>query len=150
MTTFALRHPGGCLAYRLENGGKVFVFATDHEQAEVPDRKLADFIRDADILYTEGQYMEAEYDGKVGPDGDPPMTRHGWGHSPVEACVKTAVFAGVRELHIGHREPRRGDEEMARVDAIVHEMMRDELRRAGKGPIPAGALIPYEGLTVRI
>ena len=45
ITTYALCHPGGCLAYRLENAGKVFVFATDHEQPEVPDRSLAEFAR---------------------------------------------------------------------------------------------------------
>ena len=150
VTTFALTHPGGCLAFRLENAGKVFVFATDHEQKEVPDSRLADFVRGADLLYTEGQYTQDEYDGKIGPAGDPPMTRHAWGHSSIEACVQTAVAAGVRELHIGHREPRRGDEELARVDAIVHELVKEELRRTGKAADACRALIPYEGMTVRI
>src|SRR5205807_4327209 len=89
VTTFALQHPGGCLAYRFENAGKVFVFATDHEQAEVPDRNLAEFVRGADLLYTEGQYTRDEYNGQAGPAGEPPMKRLGWGHSSVEACVTT-------------------------------------------------------------
>jgi phosphoribosyl 1,2-cyclic phosphodiesterase len=150
VTTFALRHPGGCLAYRLENAGKVFVFATDHEQQEVPDRALADFARSADLLYTEGQYTQDEYEGKVGPAGDPPLSRRGWGHSPIEACVRTAVCAGVRELHVGHREPRHGDEDLARVDALIHQLVQDELRRAGKPADGCRALIPYEGLTVEV
>src|SRR5262249_29214613 len=29
--THALHHPGGCLAFRLDNAGRSFVFATDHE-----------------------------------------------------------------------------------------------------------------------
>jgi phosphoribosyl 1,2-cyclic phosphodiesterase len=150
ITTYALNHPGECLAFRLECAGKVLVFATDHEQKEVPDRRLAEFVRGADVLYTEGQYTRAEYDGQAGPAGDPPMKRHGWGHSPVEACVSTAVLAGVKALHIGHREPRRGDEELACIERKVVEMMGDELRRAERPAGGCAVLIPYEGMTVTI
>jgi phosphoribosyl 1,2-cyclic phosphodiesterase len=150
LRTYALNHPGGCLAFRLENAGRCFVFATDHEQKEVPDRGLAEFARGADLLYTEGQYTTAEYDGKVGPAGDPPMPRRGWGHSTAEACVMTAVSAGVKEIHVGHREPRRGDEELSRVDAMVREMARQECRRQGKVEDATRALIPYEGMTIRL
>jgi phosphoribosyl 1,2-cyclic phosphodiesterase len=150
LRTYALTHPGGCLAFRLENAGRCFVFATDHEQKEVPDRGLADFARGADLLYTEGQYTAAEYEGRVGPAGDPPMPRRGWGHSTVEACVATAVAAGVKEVHVGHREPRRGDEELARVDAYVRDLARQECRRQGRPEDAARALVPYEGMTVRL
>jgi|SRR5579884_714507 len=147
LSTYALNHPGGCLAFRLENAGRSFVFATDHEQKEVPDHGLAEFARGADLLYTEGQYTLTEYEGKVGPAGDAPMPRRGWGHSTVEACVATAVAAGVGELHVGHREPRRGDEELGRVDALVRELARHECRRQGKAEDATRALIPYEGQT---
>jgi phosphoribosyl 1,2-cyclic phosphodiesterase len=150
ITTYELRHPGGCLAYRLENAGRAFVFATDHEQQEVPDRGLAAFCGGADLLYTEGQYTMAEYEGREGIAGDPPMTRKGWGHSPVEACVATAVVAGVCQLHLGHREPRRTDEGIAEVEAFVQRLLREELQRQGRPPESCKALIPYEGLTVRL
>ncbi len=106
ISTYALCHPGGCLAYRLENAGHVYVFATDHEHVEVPDRGLAAFARGADVLYTEGQYTLAEYEGRDSVGGNPPLVRVGWGHSTIEACVATAVAAEVRELHLGHRDPR--------------------------------------------
>lgn len=145
-----LRHPGGCLAYRLENSGRKFVFATDHEHAEVPDLALADFARAADLFYTDGQYLAAEYDGEV-PVADPPAcVRHGWGHSPVEACVATAVAAGVRRLHVGHREPKRSDANTARLEQHVQQLLREELRRAGRNPDACTALVPYEGLTVKL
>ncbi len=150
LRTYALRHPGGCLAFRLENAGKVFVFATDHEQQQVPDPGLADFARGADLLYTEGQYTQAEYDGKAGVSGDPPLPRHGWGHSPIEACVATAVAAGVKAVHVGHRDPRRGDGELAELDAYAARCAEEELRRAGRPAGSCQALIPYEGLTVRL
>src|SRR5215813_10316939 len=93
ITTFPLRHPGGCLAFKLERQGRTCVFASDHEQEEVPDKELADFCRNADLLYTEGQYTQAEYEGNKALPGEMPMTRKGWGHSPLEACVRTALAA---------------------------------------------------------
>ena len=78
------------------------------------------------------------------------MKRIGWGHSPVEACVATAVAAVVRTLHVGHRDPRRNDEQIAQIDAYVRELARDELRRAGRPADSMEALVPYESLTVRL
>jgi phosphoribosyl 1,2-cyclic phosphodiesterase len=148
--TYALNHPGGCLAFRVENGGRSYVFATDHEQIQVPDAGLMEFARGADLLYTEGQYTRDEYDGRVGVCGDPPLSRHGWGHSPIESCVTTAVAAGVKALHVGHRDPRRSDSELARLDAFARDYLEKELRRAGRAPDSCQTLIPYEGLTVRL
>jgi phosphoribosyl 1,2-cyclic phosphodiesterase len=149
ITTHALYHPGGCMAYRLENAGRVFVFATDNEHIEVPDPGLAAFARDADVLYTEGQYTAAEYEGCEGIGGDPPLSRRGWGHSSIEACLATALAAGVRELHIGHRDPRRSDEQLAHLDASLRQLARDELRRAGRPEDDCRARIVHEGLVVR-
>jgi phosphoribosyl 1,2-cyclic phosphodiesterase len=150
ISTFELKHPGGCLAFRLENAGRVFVFATDHEHPELPDRALAEFSRRADLLYTDGQYLAAEYKGEVGIMGERPFSRRGWGHSSVEACVATAVAAEVRELHVGHREPKRNDEDLARVERYLQQRLPDALQAAGRKPDSCRTCIPYEGLTVRI
>jgi phosphoribosyl 1,2-cyclic phosphodiesterase len=150
ITTFALKHPGGCLAYRLENAGRVFVFATDHEHPELPDRTLAEFTRGADLFYTDGQYLAAEYKGESGIMGEKPFSRRGWGHSSVEACVATAVAAEVRELHVGHREPKRNDEDLARVERYLQQRLVDALQAAGRNPDSCRTRIPFEGLTVRI
>jgi phosphoribosyl 1,2-cyclic phosphodiesterase len=145
-----LNHPGGALGYRLECGGRSFVFATDHEQAEVPDRALAEFVGAADLLYLDGQYLTAEHDGQAGIGGQPPLSRRGWGHSTVEACVVTAVAAGVRVLHIGHREPRRTDAETAAVEAHLRGLLAAELKRVGRGLGECTAHIVHEGLCVRV
>src|SRR5262249_20862978 len=79
----ALNHRGGCRAFRLANGGRAYVSATDHEHTPGPDAGLVEFARGADVLYTEGQYTLAEYEGREGISGDPPSPRRGWGHSPV-------------------------------------------------------------------
>jgi phosphoribosyl 1,2-cyclic phosphodiesterase len=146
--TYSLTHPGGCMGYRLENAGRAFVFASDHEQMEVPDRGLVEFAHGADLLYTEGQYTRAEYEGRESVGASPAMERLGWGHSTVEACVVTAVAAGVRELHLGHRDPARSDEDIARLEDFLHERMREELHRVGRSEDSCRARIVHEGLTV--
>jgi ribonuclease BN (tRNA processing enzyme) len=148
--TFALYHPGGCLAFRLDNGGRSFVFATDHEHQEVPDPSLAAFARGADLLYTDGQYLTEEYEGNAALPGEAPLSRRGWGHSTVEACVATAVAAEVRELHVGHRDPRRSDAGLAAIEAEIRRLLADSLRQAGRPVDSCRTLIPYEGLTVRL
>ncbi len=147
--TYSLTHPGGCMAYRLENAGHAYVFATDHEQLEVPDRGLAEFARGADFFYTEGQYTRGEYEGRDKIGNSPALPRRGWGHSAIEACVCTAVAAGVRELHLGHRDPARSDEDIAQLDEHLHQRLREELRRAGRAEDSCRARIVHEGLTVR-
>jgi phosphoribosyl 1,2-cyclic phosphodiesterase len=150
ITTYELHHPGGCLGYRLENAGRAFVFATDHEHQEVPDRDLAAFARRADLLYLDGQYLAAEYEGRQGLLGDAPLARRGWGHSPVEACVATAVAAEVGALHVGHREPKRTDEDIDHLEHYLARLLEAELIRAGRSPDACRAVIPYEGLCVRL
>ena len=148
--TYALRHPGGCVAYRLESGGKSFVFATDHEHAEAPDPGLAEFARGADLFYTEGQYTQEEYEGQRGLPGEPPLPRRGWGHSPVEACIKTAVAAGVKILHVGHRDPLRSDDDLARMEVYCRELLAQELQQTGRPPGSTKVAIPYEGLRMQL
>lgn len=150
VTTYALNHPGGSLAYRLENAGRVFVFATDHEQAAVPDPGLAAFAADADLFYTEGQYTQAEYDGEIGVGSEPPLTRHRWGHSPLPACVQTAATARVRRLHIGHRDPCRDDGALTRFGEHLQELVSAEMQRLARPIDSLQALIPYEGMSIEL
>ncbi len=135
--TFPLRHPGGGLAFRFDRAGKAYVFATDHEEPEGRDEALASFARGADVLYTEGQYTQSEYEGKEALPGEGPMPRRGWGHSSIEACVRTAIAAGVKTLHLGHRDPARSDADLARLEEHAQRLAGSACR----------VLIPHEGLT---
>src|SRR5262249_37585815 len=146
--TLALRHPGGCLGYRVDCGGRAFVFATDHEPTTAPDPALADFARGADLLYLDGQFTDAEYRGLDGLGGEPPQSREGWGHGTVETCVTTAVAAGVRRLHVGHREPKRADADLAHLEEYLHGQLAQALRQAGRAEDACAACLAYEGLSV--
>ena len=150
IATIDLHHPGGCLGFRFDRQGKSFVFCTDHEHLQVPDAAVADFARGADLLYLDGQYLAAEYEGRVGIMGEPPLSRRGWGHSSVEACVATAVAAGVRQLHAGHREPKRDDADLVKFEAHLQKCLTDLLREAGRDAASCTACVPYEGMTIEI
>ena len=150
ISSHALNHPGGCAGYRLECGGRRFVFATDHEQTEVPDPVLAEFARDADLLYSDAQFLADEYEGRIGVGSEPPMARRGWGHSTVEAAVTTAVAAGVRWLHLGHHEPTRSDAELAAVETHAQQLMAAALSTAGKSPDACRVELAREDLSIEL
>jgi phosphoribosyl 1,2-cyclic phosphodiesterase len=148
--TLALKHPGGCLGFRFECAGRGFVFCTDHEHNREADMRVADFARDADLLYLDAQYLAEEYEGKVGIMEEAPKLRRGWGHSTVEACVATAVAAGVHQLHLGHREPKRDDADLTRVERHAQALLARLLKEAGREPATCSVMLPWEGLTVRL
>jgi phosphoribosyl 1,2-cyclic phosphodiesterase len=133
ITPFEVFHPAPCLAYRVEHGGRVFVFCTDHElrhgDPSHPDQARSDeaearvvrYSADADLLYRDGQYLRAEYDGTMGIGGSGAIPRVGWGHSCIEDVVEMATTCRVRNTLIGHHDPNRDwsernwmDESMAR------------------------------------
>jgi len=116
---FEVFHPAPCLAYRVEHGGRVFVFCTDHElwhgdpahpnatsSLEAEARVVA-HATDADLLYRDGQYLRAEYDGLMGIGGSGAISRAGWGHSCIEDIIEMAAACRVRHTLIGHHDPNR-------------------------------------------
>jgi len=121
VTARYLNHPGLALGYRLEAGGVVMVYATDHEphsrhQPEsadptqaVPihreDQRHVEFLAGADLVIHDAQYTLEEYPSKLT-----------WGHSPAELAVDFALAAGVRRLALFHHDPLRND---AAVDQLV-------------------------------
>jgi phosphoribosyl 1,2-cyclic phosphodiesterase len=148
--TMALRHPGGCLGFRFDCQGRSFVFCTDHEHAQAPDQQLAAFARNADLFYVDAQYLREEYAGVKGVMDETPTTRSGWGHSSIEDCVSTAVAAMVRQLHLGHREPKRDDFDLARVERYAQLCMAQTLRQAGQDEAACAVSLAVEGSTIRL
>ena len=147
VTPFEVFHPAPCLAYRVERAGRVLVFCTDHElrhgDPDDPDQqksldaeaRLVRYARGADLLYRDGQYLRAEYDGLKGIGSSGPLPRVGWGHSCLEDVVEMATACGIAHTLIGHHDPNRDwsernwlDESMARRSA--GRAHRFELARA--------------------
>jgi phosphoribosyl 1,2-cyclic phosphodiesterase len=137
ITPFEVYHPAPCLAYRVEHGGRVFVFCTDHELWHGPpehdaysrsrdaEARVVAHATGADLLYRDGQYLRAEYDGLMGIGGSGAISRAGWGHSCIEDVIEMAAACGVRRTLIGHHDPNRDWSERNWLDESM-------LRRTGQ------------------
>lgn len=118
-----VNHPVVCLAYRIDHGGKSFVYLTDHEPyrnlfenegdaaseegrlvAKEQSDALVEFVEGADLLCVDAQYTPEEYKTKVG-----------WGHSSVDDAYQLARDGAVREVALFHHDPDRTDAELYQI-----------------------------------
>jgi phosphoribosyl 1,2-cyclic phosphodiesterase len=107
VSSLLLNHPQGCLGFRMEANGAVFVYATDNEPGHAFfDHNVRKLAEGADVLVYDAQYLPAEYETR----------RRGWGHSHWREAVNIARESGVRELVLFHHDPDHDDE---CVDGIV-------------------------------
>ncbi len=136
ITPFQLNHPGGSMAYRIERNGKAFVYATDHEQLTETDQALADFAKNADVIYMDGQYLLSEYEGLTPICSGMATNRKGWGHTPMEWCLKTALAAKIKILHLGHKDPRRNDQSTENNLKYIKNLNNDQIE----------IVFPHDGL----
>jgi phosphoribosyl 1,2-cyclic phosphodiesterase len=105
-----LPHPDGVSGYRIEAGGRSFVYATDVEHGEKVVRDLVRLCEGTDLLIHDAQFTAAEYRGDAG------FSRVGWGHSPWETAVEVARLAGVGRLRLFHHDPRREDRQVDQIE----------------------------------
>jgi phosphoribosyl 1,2-cyclic phosphodiesterase len=123
-----LNHPQGCVGYRIEADGGVFVLATDNEPGSpVHDQGLRELAQDADVLVYDAQYTPEQLAGD----------RKGWGHSSWREGVRIAQQCNVKKLILFHHDP---DSDDAYVDGLVINARREF-------PSTWGA---NEGLTISI
>ena len=103
----AVSHPGGCLAYRIENPTKKcsLVFATDNEPPSSPPSPLHKLAQETDLLICDGQYTTAEHKKRIG-----------WGHGTPELCLHEALTARARRLLITHFDPTHSDSTLAKME----------------------------------
>ena len=121
--TMLLNHPGTCLGYKVIHKGRTICYVTDNElfldndPAHDPSylNKLAEFVKNADVLITDCTYFDSEYSSKVG-----------WGHSSVSQVVRLADRAGVKLLSLFHHDPDHSDtdieKKMAQANSLLQEL----------------------------
>ncbi len=118
--TAPLMHPGDSVAYRIEAGGKVFIFATDAEffgddlKKALQSRKK--FFHKADLLIMDSQYSTAEAEQKIG-----------WGHTAMPTAVDCAVEWKVKHIVLTHHEPAHEDETIYK----MFDEAREHAEKAG-------------------
>ena len=153
-------HPGRVLGYRIEWQGRSVCYICDNEPdyylarnaegngavaaevlEDVPqgriklgerDRQLVEFIRDADVLIHDSQYLVEEY-----------VTKIGWGHSFCLFPVELALQAGVNKCVLFHHDPMREDDE---IDQTA-ETCREHIRRSGASVVCIPAA---EGMVIEL
>lgn len=107
VTTRRVNHPQGCLGFRLESGGSVITYATDHEPDNGPmDRNVIELAFGADVLILDAQYSEEEYQ----------QGHRGWGHGTWEGAVRLARSARARQLVLFHHDPDRNDVQLREIE----------------------------------
>lgn len=104
-------HPNGVLLYRVGYRGKSVVYATDVEQKKKGHSDIIDFVRGADVLIHDGQYLEKEYSSFN-------ESRRGWGHSAVERAAQVARLSAVKELVLFHHDPTHSDTTLKRIEEM--------------------------------
>jgi phosphoribosyl 1,2-cyclic phosphodiesterase len=109
--TFTLNHPGGCIGYRIEWGGRslALVFDIEH-QPGVLDPTALELMTNADLAVYDSAFTESEMD-----------RYRGFGHSTWEQGVKLALQAGTKRLVLFHHSPSRTDSEMALLERLAQE-----------------------------
>lgn len=101
---FDMDHPGGCVAYRIEDAGKVFIYATDTElnrENFVKNEKNSCFFSGADAVVMDSQYTM-----------DEALQKTGWGHSAFSMTVDFALNWEFRKLILFHHEPTYSDKKL--------------------------------------
>jgi phosphoribosyl 1,2-cyclic phosphodiesterase len=107
LSSAPMNHPQGCVGYRIEADGGVFVLATDTEPGSaVHDRYVRELARGADLLVYDTQYTPEQLVGE----------KKGWGHSSWLEGVRIAQECGVKRLALFHHDP---DSDDAYVDGLV-------------------------------
>ena len=105
--TAMLRHPGGCVGYRIEWSGRAMVYATDTSHGdEATDAALRDLCQDAGLLIYDAMLTDEEF-----------PARARWGHSTWPVGVRLANDSGVGRLVLFHHAPLRDDRAVAALAA---------------------------------
>lgn len=117
-------HRGPTLGYRIENAGATLCYIPDHEPGlgadldGMPREWISGLAlaRGADALIHDAQYLDREYDGRVG-----------WGHSSLGDALSFAARAEAERTLFFHHDPGHDDDALESMDAEARE------RWAGNG-----------------
>jgi phosphoribosyl 1,2-cyclic phosphodiesterase len=133
-----VQHQGPTVGYRIEEGGRAFVYLPDHEPSlgttlrALPAEWMSghDIAAGADVLLHDAQYGDDEYPNHVG-----------WGHSSLADAAEFADKSGVGRLVLFHHDPYHTDDELEALLALV------QTQRPG---MEERVSLAYEGMTIAL
>jgi ribonuclease BN (tRNA processing enzyme) len=116
----------GVFIYRIRQGGRSLVYATDIESPEGFEPGIRSFISGADLLIHDSQYFERDYFSATDP-------RAGFGHSTVGMAARNAGQCSVKRLFLFHFDPNYSDPMLDEMLARAREIFPDtHLAQEGK------------------
>jgi phosphoribosyl 1,2-cyclic phosphodiesterase/CheY-like chemotaxis protein len=123
-------HPGAAIAYKAVINGTTVVWMPDNEFAQgyigppqeltldhpyvVPHLPIVDFLRGADVVIGESQYMNDEYPKKIG-----------WGHTMLSNGCALMKLAGVKRWLVTHHDPVHTDDFLERKIALTRQIFHE-------------------------
>lgn len=131
-------HPGKSYGYSFKKGDKKIVYSTDYEhgkEAEGDAYPFLEFIKDADLLIFDAQYIFA----------DAIHTKENWGHSNNLTGVELSLKSGVKHLCLFHNEPTQNDEYF---DKILEDTRK--YVSFNEGPQSLHVSTAYDGLEIEL
>jgi phosphoribosyl 1,2-cyclic phosphodiesterase len=95
------KHPGGAVAYRVEEAGNAFIFSTDTELEESDFRKSSEntaFYGGVEMIILDSQYTLGEA-----------IEKYDWGHSSFSLGVDFVTAWNIKQLYMYHHDPLYDD-----------------------------------------
>jgi len=153
--TLYVNHPTFAIGYRITHRGKTVVYISDNEpfdrrvaqslrnvdkqivdlylrSTDDPNKRVYDFVRNADVLIHDATYTPEEY-----------VDRVGWGHSHYLFTLNVAAQGKVKQLVLFHHDPSHNDE---KIDDILKKC-RNEIRTRR---YPFECLAAIEGMEIKL
>lgn len=134
VTVRPVPHSGPTVGYRIEWGGAVVTYISDHQAPaglDSVDDRVLELAQDADLLIHDAQYTPEEFAAKSD-----------WGHCTIDYAIKVAAEARARHLVLFHHDPAHGDDTLDRLYAGACE-------RAAEAGVPK-VTAAYEGLSLSL
>jgi phosphoribosyl 1,2-cyclic phosphodiesterase/CheY-like chemotaxis protein len=114
-----LRHPGHCLAYKVEHAGRTVAYVTDNELGDLAEddpyiQEMVEYLKGVDVLIHDTTYFDDEYPSKVN-----------WGHSSIGQVVRLAHAADVDRLYLFHHDPEHADQDIDRKLQVARALVTE-------------------------
>ncbi|MDR2702638.1 MAG: MBL fold metallo-hydrolase [Spirochaetaceae bacterium] len=99
-----MNHPGDSYSYKLVEGNRTFIFATDTELSANDFQKTEEnsgYFQDADCIVLDSQYTLGEA-----------IEKYNWGHSAFSMAADFATNWGIKQLVLFHHDPTYDDKKL--------------------------------------
>ena len=99
-----VNHPGDCYSFRVNNGKKTFIYATDTELSAndfIKNDENSRFFENVDAIVIDAQYTLGEA-----------IEKYNWGHSAFSLAVDFAANWGIKHMVLFHHDPTYDDRKL--------------------------------------